>query len=532
MVKFAADLMTTSMAWRLRRSPHADAGQRRALAMLLSRLARTDRGRKLGIEPGMRYERFRDRVPLSTPESLAPDVERMMRGEPDVLWPGRCALFATSAGTTDGRPRHLPVTDELTAHFRRAGRDALLYYTARVGHTSVLSGRHLFLGGSTRLVSADESEPATALTGNLSGIAARLLPQWAREQLFEPDFAIARLSDWNLRLQAIIARARHRDITLVAGAPRWILNFCAALRAETGNDDGPAATLQSIWPNLECVVHGGASIEPYIDELRTVVGPNASFHEIYSAPEGFIAAQDGDAGQGLRLMAAAGLYFEFLPMTSFAEENLAQIGPQAVPLEGVQPGVDYALLVTTPAGLCRHVVGDVVRFISTDVPRLVYVGRTRLRLNAAGEQVSERELTHALTAVCRRHGWTMTDFHVAPLIAGMLTGQRRRAHEWWIELKVPTIETPTANVISPELDAALTQANNGYADRRLARILQPPVVRLVMPGVFEQWMRTTGRWDGLQKMPRCRSDRLIADQLVELSRFYAGSRPPYFVRQA
>jgi hypothetical protein len=172
-----------------------------------------------------------------------------------------------------------------------------------------------------------------------------------------------------------------------------------------------------------------------------------------------------------------------------------------------------------------------VRFLSIDVPRLIYVGRTSLQLSAFGEHVIEKELTDSLLAVCQRHGWTIVNFHVAPVFAGTLTGQMRGSHEWWIELQAPTIETPTANVISPELDAGLMQRNDDYEAKRKGRGLEPPVVRLVMPGVFEQWMRQNGRWGGQNKMPRCRSDRLVADQLADLSRFYIEDRPPYIIRR-
>jgi hypothetical protein len=231
-------------------------------------------------------------------------------------------------------------------------------------------------------------------------------------------------------------------------------------------------------------------------------------------------------------MVNAGLFFEFLPMPAFDEANLANLGPRAVPLEGVQAGVDYALVLTTPGGLCRYVIGDVVRFLSTDVPRLIYVGRTSLQLSAFGEHVIEKALTDSLLAVCHRHGWTVVNFHVAPVFANTLTGQTRGSHEWWIELRAPTVETPTANVIGPELDAELKQRNDDYLGKRKGGGLAPPVIRLVMPGVFEQWMKKNGRWGGQYKMPRCRSDRTVADQLAELSRFFVESPPPYFVRRS
>jgi hypothetical protein len=531
LVNFAAGVMSARIARRLRRKNPGHADQRRAFAALTRRLAPTAFGRAAGIEAGLRYETFRTRVAPRTYEMLLPYLERMKRGETGVLWPGRCSIFALSAGTSVGRSKYLPVTEDLLAHFRRAGLHSLLYYTARAGHTGIFLGRHLFLGGSTALVPLEGAPAGAAYAGDLSGIAALNLPVWAEKHLYEPGTTIAQMDDWPAKLRAIAKRTLHRDITLLAGIPSWLLSLWEALRAQAAAEQVAAPNLKTLWPNLECLVHGGAPLAPFADELRTALGPGVNLHEVYPASEGFIAAQDGDAAQGLRLMVDVGLHFEFLPMTAYDESNLLNLGPKVVPLEEVRPGVDYALLLTTPGGLCRYVIGDVVRFLSLDVPRLIYVGRTSLQLSAFGEHVIERELTESLLAVCRRHGWTIVNFHVAPVFANTLTGQTRGCHEWWLELKVPTVETPTANVISPELDAELKQRNDGYLTKRKGGGLEAPLVRLVMPGVFEQWMKKSGRWGGQSKMPRCRSDRMVADQLAELSRFYIEAPPPHLVRR-
>ena len=530
-MNFAAGWLSARTARRLRQADPGHAVQRRTFAALTARMAATAFGRRVGIETSLLYETFRTRVAPRPYEAFVSYIDRMMRGEPGVLWPGRCAFFAASSGTTAGRTKYLPITEEMFAHFRKAGLDSLLYYTARVGHTNVMLGRHLFLGGSTTLTPVKEARPHAAYTGDLSGIAALNLPAWAEKHLYEPGADIAQMNDWPAKLAAIAERTLHRDITLLAGIPSWILVLAEAVRARAARDQAATPNLKAIWPNLECLVHGGVPLAPFADELQAALGPGVNLHEVYPASEGFIAAQDADAKNGLRLMTAAGLFFEFLPMAFFDEGNLANLGGKVVPLDGVQVGVDYALLLTTPAGLCRYVIGDVVRFLSTDVPRLIYVGRTSLQLSAFGEHVIEKELMDSLLAVCRRHGWTIVSFHVAPVFAGTLTGQMRGGHEWWLELKVPSVETPTANVISPELDAELMQRNDDYKAKRKGHGLEPPAVRLVMPGVFEQWMKKNGRWGGQSKMPRCRSDRLVADQLVELSRFYTEARPAHFVRR-
>jgi hypothetical protein len=215
-------------------------------------------------------------------------------------------------------------------------------------------------------------------------------------------------------------------------------------------------------------------------------------------------------------MTAAGIFYEFLPMADFDEPNLAALGPKTVPLAGVKTGVDYALLLTTPGGLARYVIGDVVRFISTAPPRLIYVGRTQLQLSAFGEHVIEKEITDALTTVCQRHGLSPVNFHVAPIFARSDLGQNRGRHEWWIELKTGSLQTLDPSLLATELDLELQHLNEDYEAKRKGGGLEAPLVRLVPPRVFEHWLRQHGKWGGQSKTPRCRSDRLIADALAPL----------------
>lgn len=514
-----ASLKTAQAARRLRR-PRTDVpAQEKIFRELTAQFAATAFGRENGIKPGITYNEFRARVPLRAYEQFGPYVERMKRGEADVLWPGTCAFYAVSSGTTAGRTKWLPVTEQMFAHFRQGGLDSLMYYTARVGHAGVFNGRHLFLGGSTALTPIPESQPFVAYGGDLSGLTALNLPGWVERHLYEPGIQIAQMTDWPAKIEAIVNRTRNLDISLVAGIPSWLLILAEALRAGASRTRGRLPNLQAIWPNLECLIHGGVPIGPFHDELRLAFGPNVNFHEVYPASEGFIAAQDAEPEDGLRLMAQAGIFYEFLPMSVFDESLPAVLNEQAVPLSGVKPNVNYALIMTTPAGLCRYVIGDAVRFTSTEPPRLQYVGRTRLQLSAFGEHVIEKELTDALTIICQRHGWVVVNFHVAPIFANSLTGQLRGRHEWWIELKPGSVETPTGPLMAPMLDAELSVRNDDYAAKRQGGGLEPPLVRLVMPGIFEHWMRHHGKWGGQSKMPRCRSDREIADELAAVARF-------------
>jgi hypothetical protein len=506
--------MSARTARRYRRSARDD--QRRMFSELTTAFSRCEFGRDNGIVSGLDYRSFQTRVAPRAYEQFADSIEKMKRGAADILWPGQCAYYAVSSGTTAGRTKYLPITPAMIAHFRKTGLDSLFFHARRVGRNDIFKGKHLFLGGSTTLTPIEESKPFVAYAGDLSGITALNLPAWAERFLYEPGTDIAQMSDWPKKIQAITARTIDRDIRLVGGIPSWLLILADALRAESARRGKSVVDLQEIWPHLECLVHGGVPIGPYVEELRNAFGRKIHFHEVYPASEAFIAAQDDEPSAGLRLMADAGVFYEFLPMTDFDDTRLSELGSKALPIEAVKAGVDYALLMTTPGGLCRYVIGDVVRFISTEPARLIYVGRTKLQLSAFGEHVIEKELTDALTLSCQKHDWQIVHFHAAPLFVNSSAGQKRGRHEWWIELKPRSAEQPNEAVLASELDAELIRLNDDYEAKRKGGGLEPPTIRLVASGVFERWMRESGKWGGQNKMPRCRSDRQIADALAKI----------------
>ena len=516
---FKASLQTAATRRKLRQRNDA-AEQNAAFASLLRRLSATSFWKEKGIESGMSYATFQSRVPLQVYSHIAPAVERMKRGEADVLWPGQCSLFGLTAGTSGGGARCLPMTDDLLAHFRQAGLDALLYYTARARHAGVFRGRHFFHGAPAALRPLADGGPSSAGCGEVSGIVALKFPPWVERHLSEPAAAISRMTDWDAQANAIAEHVATRDLTVIAGVPNGMTPLLDAVRTKHAARI-KGADLQALWPNLECLVHTGALISPFAATLRSLVGANVAFQDVYAAAEAFIAAQDADLGQGLRVISDQGVFFEFVAVSDFDDLRLEQLGTKAVPLASVRPGIDYVIIVTTPGGLARYVIGDVVRFMSVAPPRLVYVGGTQLRLNAFGENVTEREITETVVALCQRRNWTLVNFHVAPLFAGNnLTGRPQRgSHEWWIELKPGTVVTPTGPQMAAELDADLQRSNSGYGAKRAGGMMEAPTVRLVMPGVFEHWLRFHQKWGGQNKMPRCRSDRNVADEFAHITNF-------------
>jgi hypothetical protein len=289
------------------------------------------------------------------------------------------------------------------------------------------------------------------------------------------------------------------------------------LRDGRMKNGGAFDNVGSVWPHLECLIHGGVPIGPFRAELTRWLGERVRFHEVYPASEGFIAVQDAEPEAGMRLLADAGVFYEFLPMDQFDESRLAELGPKAVPLEHVRSGVNYAVVMTTPGGLCRYVIGDVVQFTSRNPPRLVYAGRTKLQLSAFGEHVIEKELTDSLTAVAQPRGWDVAFFHVAPHLEELPDGRKRARHQWFLELRngwTPPDDAALAD-IARALDAELIRRNDDYDAKRAGGGMEPPQVVFTPAGTFEAWMRRIGKWGGQNKMPRCRSDRQVADALEE-----------------
>ena len=508
-----ASLLSARASTRLKRGKAGVPQQNAVFSRLVSSYAAASVWKDAGVESGLKYERFRNRVPLSTYEQLAPHVERMKKGEANVLWPGGCQIYAMSSGTSNGRPKHVPVTEAMLDHYRRSSFDSLLWYTARIGHSGLFRGRHLYVGGSTRLAKMPGAGAFEVYEGELSAVLALNLPRWVEKHFIEPPAEVAQITQWEKKVDAIVQHTSRVDISAIAGIPSWILLLADALRSRASHGKIRVPHLQGLWPNLECYIHGGEPITPHIDELRTALGPGVNFHEVYVAAECFVAAQDADGSAGLRLMTDSGVFYEFLPMDEFDPRRLDTLGARPVTLEGVETGVDYALIASTPAGLARCVVGDVVRFLSTTPPRLVYVGRTSLQLNAFEEHVMECEVTDSLLNICRRNGWTIVNYHVAPLFMNSTTGRSRGRHEWWVELKPGTLTTPTGPIMAPELDTELRRLNRTYDAKRARGSMEAPFVRLVMPGVFEHWMRHHGKWNAQSKMPRCSSDRVIAEEI-------------------
>ena len=523
LVNFWAGYRVARFVRRLRALGRGLEAQQAAFAKLMAQCAGTEFGRGHGLTADTTYARFREAVPPRAYDYFKPLVDRMAAGEADVLVPGRCPFFVETAGSTGDAPKLLPVPEAQLAHFRHGLRDALFLYAAKAGHTGVFLGPHVHIGASTAV-----TEENGAYRTSLDGILTLCLTPWVEANLRAPPSAVSQLPEGAEKIEATAQAMLHRDVTLIGGTPALVCALALAVGEAAGTGKQRMTHLQTVWPNLECGLFTGAPLGLFGEALRASLGSTVNFHEVYAAAEGIFAAQDESKGPGLRVLTDAGVFFEFLPLADFTEAVLPRAGAKCLPLDKVRSGVDYVLLVTTPAGLCRYAPGDIVRFVSLDPPRLHFAGRTALQLNALGERVTERDVLETLQAVCARNGWQAVSFHVAPYHRRIAAGQNINCHEWWLELRTHTMmKTPTANVLGPEFDAELAHRNRDYAAKRADGSLDVPSVRLVMPGVFEQWAAEQHKTASASKMPRCRSDRLIADQLAALARFHQASVPPY-----
>jgi hypothetical protein len=509
LVNFLAGLRARRLRARLQAPGDGIAQQRATFQALLARFERTEFGRQHGLRARGGYEEFRTRVPLRPSADFHVFAERMAGGATDVLWPGRCTHFVYTAGTVDGTPKMLPVTADMLGHFRRAIGDAWLAHAVRCGSVAIFQGLHVHAGASTALMAAHG-----ARAGYVDGIARASLSEWSRHNLFAPGAALAELPEGVEKTAAIVRALGNRDVRVLAGTPMALIGLLQE-----------AARAGARWPQLSCAVHTGTMLGIQEKALVEAAGAHVALHEVYAGAEGVFAAQDGEARAGLRLFTDAGIFFEFLPLHDLTGD-LATLGAQCVPLAEVKPEVEYALVVTTPAGLCRCVVGDSVRFVSLQPPRLLVTGRTQFLLNSFGEQLTERELSDALIDICVRNQWEAVHFHVAPYFTRTVP-RLQGCHEWWIELRPGTRRTPTGPLLAAELDAELGRRNRDYTARRANGALEAPVVRLVMPGVFTQWSELHPTFGGPGKLARCRNDRLMADQLAGIARFHTGTVAPF-----
>ncbi len=476
--------------------------QETTLRSLLRRAARTRFGLDHGFARIDTVEAYQAAVKLRDYEAFWREYwEPSFPILRDTTWPGLIRYFALSSGTTGGPTKHIPVSRAMNRSNTGAAFDTLAFHLGARPRSKVMGGLNVLLGGSVGL----ERLAPGVRAGDLSGIAATRMPFWAKSRAFPPR-RLALIADWEAKTAALASASISRDIRSLSGTPSWMLLFFEQLAAL--RPDRPRR-LAAFYPNLDLVVHGGVAFTPYQDSMAAwLEGSHAETREVYAASEGFIAMADRGSGEGMRLVLDRGLFFEFVRPKDLDEPN-----PDRRWLATAEPGVEYALVLSSNAGLWSYVVGDTVALTGRHPPRLLVTGRTAFTLSAFGEHLIVQELDQATTEAARALGSAVSDYAAGALYPG--EAQARGGHLFIVELTPPAHgqESRFAEV----LDAALSRLNADYATHRQGGFgMSPPEVILAHPGTFAAWMRRRGKLGGQNKVPRVIND---APLLAELRAF-------------
>lgn len=456
--------------------------QQEQLQCRLSAGRKTAFGRAYGLQQVHTAEAFSRAVPFFDYEAFKPYVERMLAGEKSVTAPGRITLYARSSGTTSDRSKYIPITRHSILWNHTLGmRDVVGLYLDAYPQSKLLTGRTLTLGGTC-------FKEGENLVGDLSALLLHETARWGMS-MRAPRIETALMPDFEQKIDRIADECASQHITAFAGVPSWNLELMRRVLERTGKDN-----LLEVWPDMELFLHGGVEFTPYRRAYRELI-PSDGMHymETYNASEGFFAAADDPSRDDMLLMLDYGTYYEF------------REGDRIVPLEGVECGKTYAMLITSNNGLWRYEIGDTVTFTSTDPYRIRFAGRTRQYINAFGEELIVDNADQALVEACRKTGAVVNEYTVAPCYMSI---ERQGAHEWFVEFDVAP---DSVEHFSEELDQALRTVNSDYDAKRHSTIERQRLT-LVERGFFLEWMKSRHK----NKVPRLVPDRRIADELHEL----------------
>ncbi len=459
----------------------------------------TEWGRKYDYAGISRLEQFRERVPVSDYDAIRPWIERLRRGEQNLLWPEEIRWFAKSSGTTGDKSKFIPVSETALeeCHFN-GGKDVLAMYCNNYPDTRMFSGKGLTLGGSHQICEYDND----VYYGDLSAILIQNAPFWA-QFIRTPNLSIALMDEWESKIEEMARVTAEENVTTISGVPSWTLLLLKRILEMKGKSD-----LREIWPNLELFIHGGVSFLPYRQQFKKIIpAGDMRYMETYNASEGFFGIQDQADSDEMLLMLDYGVFYEFLPMGELGKDY-----PKALSLDQVETGTHYALVISTNAGLWRYLIGDTIRFTSTNPYRFKISGRTKSFINVFGEEVMVDNTDRALAVACQKTGAVVSEYTVAPRF---LESEQSAAHEWAIEFHVRP-ENP--EYFTEVLDNALKSLNSDYEAKRYHNmILREPLLHLVSEGSFYRWLKKHGKLGGQHKIPRLSNERKLLDEILSLS---------------
>lgn len=451
----------------------------------------TQFGKDHGLDKVQDYEGFKKAVPIRDYEQFVPYINMIKEGKHNILWKGLPIYFAKTSGTTSG-VKYIPITKDSIDNHINTARNALLCYMAETGNTGFASGKLIFLSGSPVL-----ERVGGIATGRLSGIVNHHVPAYLRSNQL-PSYETNCIEDWEQKLDAIVAETIDQDMTLISGIPPWMQMYFDKLEATTNKKVG------ELFPNFNVMVQGGVNFEPYKAKLFESIGRKIDTVELFPASEGFFAFQNSQIESGLLLNTNSGIFFEFIPAEEIFAEN-----PTRLCLQEVELGKNYALIINSNAGLWGYNIGDTVKFVSLDPYKIVVTGRIKHFISAFGEHVIGEEVESALLQVTAQTNTSVTEFTVAPFVAGV-DAAGKSYHEWFI-----AFEKAPSNMadFAAQLDNAMRQQNVYYDDLIKGAILEPLKIRPLQKDAFVQYMRSIGKLGGQNKVPRLSNDRVLAQAL-------------------
>ncbi len=463
--------------------------QQKVFKTLIKTAKKTQFGKDHNFERLNIYADFKKAVPIRDYEALKPYVDKMVSGDLDVLWPGKPLYFAKTSGTTSGA-KYIPITKTSMPYHIQAAKEALLLYIASTGKADFVDGKMIFLQGSPVIGDTNGIK-----TGRLSGIVAHYVPKYLQRNRM-PSWETNCIDDWETKVEAIVNETITEDMRLISGIPSWVQMYFEKLIAKADKKVG------ILFKNFNLFVYGGVNYEPYRQKMEDLIGRKVDSIELYPASEGFFAYQDVQEDTALLLQLNSGIFYEFVEADTFFDDK-----PNRISLDDVKLGINYALIISTNAGLWAYNIGDTVMFTSLEPYKIVVTGRIKHFISAFGEHVIGKEVEQALQEAVTDTAIRVNEFTVAPQITPK-TGLPY--HEWFIEFEKPPDNLES---FALKIDMALCRQNSYYNDLITGKVLRTLVINAVAKNGFNDYMKTQGKLGGQNKIPRLANDRKIVDNL-------------------
>jgi hypothetical protein len=465
---------------------------------LISSAENTEWGKLYDYKSILTTSQFKERVPIQNYDTLKPFIERMLQGEQNILWPSEIKWFAKSSGTTSDRSKFIPVSEEALeeCHFK-GGKDMISIYCNNRPDTQMFTGKGLVLGGSHQINQLCED----IHYGDLSAVLIKNLPMWA-EYYRTPNMSIALMDNYEEKMDRMAEATIKENVTNISGVPTWTIVLAKKVLEMTGKKN-----LLEVWPNLELYFHGAVNFTPYREQFKELIPSNEMYYlETYNASEGFFGIQDQDNSEELLLMLDYGIFYEFLPLENLEDEN-----PKTLSLEQVELHKNYAIIISTNAGLWRYLIGDTIQFTSLSPFRIKITGRTKHFINAFGEEMIIDNAENALTKACAATDAKIKDYTACPIY---FKGEEAGGHEWIIEFET---QPKDLEKFIDVLDQTLREINSDYDAKRFKDMaLKRPKVHNAPTDTFYKWLKARGKLGGQHKVPRLANNREYVDEILEL----------------